>query len=69
MRIRVNPELCQGHSRCYAIAPQLFDTDDYGMATAKNGGIVSDEDSELAKLAISNCPEQAIETVNADHEN
>ena len=66
MKIRVDPDLCQGHSRCYGIAPQLFDVDDYGMATAKNDGIVADADVDLAKLAITNCPERAIEIIGGD---
>lgn len=65
MKIRVDPELCQGHSRCYMLAPQLFDVDDYGVATAKNDGVVPDEDVDLAKLAISNCPERAIEVIDS----
>ena len=32
MRVEVNSELCQGHNRCYALAPELFDVDDYGNA-------------------------------------
>ena len=26
------PSKCQGHNRCYALAPELFDVDDYGEA-------------------------------------
>ena len=40
MRIRIDPERCQGHSRCYAIAPDLFDADDYGTATVRHDGDV-----------------------------
>ena len=25
MRVEVNADLCQGHNRCYALAPELFD--------------------------------------------
>lgn len=65
MKVRVDPDLCQGHSRCYMLAPQLFDVDDYGMASAKNDGVVPDGDVDLAKLAISNCPERAIDVIEA----
>jgi ferredoxin len=63
MRIRVDPEKCQGHSRCYGIAPDLFDIDDYGTSTARNDGEVPADREGAARLAVSNCPEQAIEIV------
>src|SRR5438105_10213663 len=40
MRVKVDPEKCQGHNRCYAIAPELFDVDDYGNAHELNDGVV-----------------------------
>ena len=63
MRIRVDPDLCQGHNRCKALAPELFDLDDYGNASAANDGHVPPGREEEARLAISNCPEFAIEIV------
>jgi ferredoxin len=64
MRIKVDAELCQGHNRCCALAPELFDVDDYGMSHALNDGNVPKELEEKANLAIANCPEFAI--VNLD---
>ena len=63
MKIFVNPELCQGHNRCTAVAPHLFDIDDEGYATAI--GDVPAGSEELAQLAVDNCPEQAI-TITRD---
>ncbi len=40
MRIRVDPDKCQGHGRCYALAPELFDVDDYGQSTVVGDGTV-----------------------------
>jgi ferredoxin len=60
VRIRVDQEKCQGHNRCYAIAPELFDVDDYGYASELNDGVVPAELEEKARLAVSNCPEYAI---------
>ena len=68
MRVRVNPEKCEGHNRCCALAPLLFDVDDYGTATALNEGIVPPELEDKAKLAVQNCPEFAIEYVAEDKE-
>jgi len=63
LRIRVDPDKCQGHNRCKALAPALFDLDDFGNASAANDGRVPADQIELARLAIDNCPEFAIEVV------
>lgn len=60
MTIRVDSEKCQGHNRCYALAPELFDVDDYGYATELNDGAVPAELEDKAELALANCPEHAI---------
>jgi ferredoxin len=60
VRVRVDSEKCQGHNRCYALAPELFDVDDYGDAHERNDGVVPAGLEEKARLAVSNCPEYAI---------
>ena len=59
-RVHVDPDRCQGHNRCYAIAPELFDIDDLGMSSEKGDGTVTDELLPQAKRAVANCPEFAI---------
>jgi len=66
MRIKVDPNLCEGHNRCCALAPELFDVDDYGTSQALNDGNVPKELEEKAKLAIDNCPEFAIKIVDGE---
>ena len=61
MRIRFDREACQGHNRCFMLAPELFDTDDEGYAILLVEGDVSAELEEKARLAADNCPEYAIE--------
>ncbi|MGB0821486.1 MAG: ferredoxin, partial [Ilumatobacteraceae bacterium] len=51
MRVFVDEEKCQGHNRCFAIAPELFDVDDYGTAFALNDGVVPAELEDKARLA------------------
>lgn len=63
MRIRVIEEKCQGHARCFALAPDVFDVDDYGQSSAKNEGVVPPSLEEKVRLAIENCPEFAIEVL------
>jgi ferredoxin len=60
MKVKVDGEKCQGHNRCFAVAEELFDIDDYGYAHEKSDGTVPDGLEEKAKLAVANCPEQAI---------
>lgn len=60
MRVHVDPDKCQGHARCYALAPELFDVDDEGYSHEIGEGLVSPELMEKARLAVANCPEDAI---------
>jgi ferredoxin len=60
MRVHVDPEKCQGHNRCYALAPELFDIDEYGYSSELNDGVVPEGLEEKARLAVANCPEYAI---------
>jgi ferredoxin len=64
MRIRVDLDRCQGHSRCYSLAPEVFDVDDEGFAVVLIDGEVPAELEASATLAIANCPERAISEEN-----
>ena len=64
MRIIFDREKCQGHGRCYALAPGLFDADDEGYAVVLVEGDLDDAQAASAMLAADNCPEYAI-TVEA----
>ena len=61
MKVTVDQEKCQGHGRCHALAPDLFDLDDYGMSTPTNGGVVAPDREADIRLAVANCPEYAIQ--------
>ena len=63
MRIRLDSEKCEGHGRCYSLAPALFDADDEGYAVLKDAGSgeVPAGLEKDAQLAVANCPEYAIE--------
>ena len=60
MRIVFDRDKCQGHSRCYMLAPELFDVDDEGYAVVRVDGSVPAELERQARLAADNCPEFAI---------
>ena len=59
MRIVYDREKCQGHGRCYALAPELFDSDDEGYSVVLQAEVPADQAS-AARLAADNCPEFAI---------
>jgi ferredoxin len=63
VRVHVDADKCQGHNRCYALAPTLFDVDDYGYATEIGDGEVPAGLEDQARLAVSNCPEYAISII------
>ena len=59
MKLRIDEDACTGHGRCYVLAPELFEPDEYGhgslLATEVPAGL-----ADQARLAASNCPERAI---------
>ncbi len=63
MRIDFDRDKCQGHGRCYALSPALFESDDEGYAVLLVTGDVPPELEGEARLASDNCPEFAIEIV------
>ena len=64
MKVTVDQTRCQGHSRCWAIAPELFEVDDYGLSSVLISGAIPPELEGKAKLAVANCPERAIAIVS-----
>lgn len=60
LRVRVDRERCQGHTRCYAVAPELFELDDLGNAHEVGDGLVPPALELKARLAVANCPEEAV---------
>jgi ferredoxin len=63
MRIEFDRSACQGHNRCYLLAPELFDVDDEGYAVLRIEGDVPSELEGKAQLCADNCPEYAITVV------
>ena len=65
MRIAIDAAKCEGHSRCYALAPDLVDVDDLGYAFVLGTGAGLDGLEDRARLIVDNCPEFAI-TIEED---
>jgi ferredoxin len=65
MRVHVDDDRCEGHGRCYALAPELFAPDAIGNGHEVGDGTVAAGMEHQARLAVANCPERAI-TVEED---
>jgi len=61
VKIQIDPERCQGHGRCYDLAPSLFGDDEEGYGQVLGDGTVRPDQEREARLAVVNCPEHAIE--------
>jgi len=60
MKILVDHEKCQGHGRCYDLAPELFASDDDGYVELLVTGDVPPDLEGKARTAVNNCPERAL---------
>jgi ferredoxin len=60
VKVSIDYARCQGHGRCYDLAPQLFGEDAEGYAVAPDG-VLASKDQAQAQLAALNCPESAID--------
>lgn len=59
MKLELDTAGCQGHGRCYGIAPELFDADDEGHSVLLTAE-VSDDQLTQARDAAASCPEEVI---------
>ena len=60
MKVRIDDERCQGHGRCYALAPEVIEADDIGNAQVIGDGTVPAEHEAAVRKASTNCPEYAV---------
>ncbi len=58
-------DACEGHGRCYVLAPSVFDEDDEGHAVVKVALLPPELEKE-ARVAAGNCPEDAITFISDD---
>jgi ferredoxin len=61
--VKIDPDRCQGHARCHALAPELFELDEFGNARVRGSGRISAELEDQAWIAKANCPELAVEII------
>jgi len=60
VKVRVDPELCQGHTLCAMAAPHVFALSDFDGHAHAVIDDVPPEMEEAVRDAAATCPEQAI---------
>jgi len=65
MKVEIDDQLCSGHGRCFALAPEVYRLDDNGY-NADRGRIIDVAPGRegQAALGIRNCPEAAINAID-----
>ena len=61
MQIVIRADQCEGHGRCYDIAPELFlpDAEGHSELVIHDGRVPPDHEHR-ALTAVRNCPERAL---------
>jgi ferredoxin len=59
VRVEVNPNICEGHGQCNAVAPEIYDLDEDGYGLINNPEVHPDLESQAEQGALA-CPVQAI---------
>jgi ferredoxin len=66
MKVLIDAKKCQGHGRCYDLAPGIFGEDEEGYGVVNGDGVVPTQQQEQARRAVLNCPESAIEILEEE---
>jgi ferredoxin len=61
VRVEVNPDICEGHGQCNAVAPAIYDLDEGGCCLVNSPEVPPDLESQAEQGALE-CPVQAITT-------
>jgi ferredoxin len=64
VKLLINTDICTGHARCVAHAPELFEDDENGYGHVIGDGTVSDAFEAKARKAMQSCPERAISFID-----
>ena len=59
MRVIIDKNACTGHGRCYSLAPEVFEADEFGNSTVIHEELPDDLIAQ-ARIGVQNCPERAI---------
>ena len=59
-RLEIDASRCEGHGRCYDIAPDVFESDDYGHGSVITGVDPAAVDHKRLLEVVRQCPERAV---------
>jgi ferredoxin len=59
MRVTIDQGRCQGHGRCYELAPEVFTDDESGYGSVVSPDVPAPLEAQ-AQAAVNACPERAI---------
>jgi ferredoxin len=59
VKLTVDVDKCQGHARCAALAPEVFELDDLGNIATRSGDVPQGPEDQ-AMLGTGACPEHAL---------
>ncbi|MET9971547.1 ferredoxin [Streptomyces sp. NPDC006356] len=60
MKVRVDPERCQGHTLCAMSAPKVFELSELDGHSTPVAEEVPDDQQDAVVEAVRSCPERAI---------
>lgn len=63
MQVSVDMNICQGHARCHAICPEVFDLDDAGYAVLASPNVPAEHEKAVLEAGLS-CPEGAVQVLD-----
>ncbi len=59
MKLRLDADACEGHGRCYMLAPEIFDEDERGHCRLRREQVPPDLETQ-ARIGVDSCPEGAL---------
>ena len=59
MKVSIDAERCQGHGRCYEVAPDVFTDDERGRGQVISQSVPAHLEEQV-RSAVMACPEKAI---------
>lgn len=62
MRVEVDPNICEGHGQCNAVAPEIYDLDEDGYCLIRNPDVPPELETAATEGAFA-CPVQAISII------
>lgn len=63
MRVAADRGRCQGHGRCYDLAPDVFEPDERGHVVVAVTGELPPGLEPDARIGVQNCPESVLRLI------